>query len=400
MRGYGRHDVAVGADPALVSLGRNKDTRTHTRTHTSNRRVGARRLLTRATGVVEAPLPHARHTATLPYHRRIVVSLSYLSHTLSVVSLSHTQFCRPSQTYTVVSLSLARSNTFWASDHEENDDGELEIAIDLFRLRPCWKYEYKVYARLAQNDAVSVASGKFTSPSTNIPRFDSGPLLSFEHASERPSFHMVTFQYSGGFCAGAYESDDDDADVCQTFDGLVACDPEGWVVWAHHDIQPYSWDFLPGGNIVMLLDLFMTTRMRWWEDDADDTTTRWNENSRLVEYTPRGMQVNHYEQACSGGPENFNMFNHDMYVDTITENDDGTTAASVLTFAWDLRETEKTTVTLGEGSKRGVTNWLGSQLVRWDRLDNSITTELDMWELASPEMDGYLFEVGHDSVTP
>ena len=38
-------------------------------------------------------------------------------------------------------------------------------------------------------------------------------------------------------------------------------------------------------------------------------------------------------------------------------------------------------------------NWLGSQLVRWDRKDNAVTTELDMWTLASPEWDGYLFQV-------
>ena len=41
-----------------------------------------------------------------------------------------------------------------------------------------------------------VVSGSFTSPKTHIPRFDSGPLLAFEHASERPSFHMVSFQAS------------------------------------------------------------------------------------------------------------------------------------------------------------------------------------------------------------
>ena len=45
---------------------------------------------------------------------------------------------------------IARSNTFWASEHDANDDGEIEIAIDLFRLRPCWEYEYKVYVRLAK----------------------------------------------------------------------------------------------------------------------------------------------------------------------------------------------------------------------------------------------------------
>ena len=155
---------------------------------------------------------------------------------------------------------------------------------------------------------------------------------------------------------------------------------------------------------------------------------------------------------------NFNMFNHDMYVDTITQNDDGETAASVLTFAWDVREVrwseffwssegyvvwrvrrrvppprthhselhsrvasdvraqpkqkvEEEIIYRGAlddhaiangtddtaySSKYKTTktrNWFGSQLVRWDRKDNEVTTELDMWTLASPEWDGYLFQV-------
>merc|ERR1719446_207761 len=39
-----------------------------------------------------------------------------------------------------------------------------------------------------------------------------------------------------------------------------------------------------------------------------------------------------------------------------------------------------------------VEHWMGSQLVRWDRDEGSLTTLLDMWELANPEMgDDYLF---------
>ncbi len=245
----------------------------------------------------------------------------------------------------------------------------------------------------------------------------------------------------------------------------------------------------------MNLDVYATSRHKFGhEDDADDSPY-YNENSRLVQITPRGMQAHHYDQTCSGSPLNFNMLNHDVYVDT---KSDGGSGNSVLSFAWKVREVQKTTIQGGpiqddddavdddndagrghddndeargddhgksttasgdddvvrrrralrggggsgggggggrnggqsdDGGARGgggddgrddgddggdghhhddnrhddddgddnykqqeVTHWMGSQLVRWDRSSDTLTTELDMWELANPNMgDAYLF---------
>ena len=53
----------------------------------------------------------------------------------------------------------------------------------------------------------------------------------------------------------------------KTFDGLVATDAEGWVVWLYRSADVMAWDFMPETLGIVFVGTLADAPMKW-EDDG------------------------------------------------------------------------------------------------------------------------------------
>ena len=120
----------------------------------------------------------------------------------------------------------------------ETTQGELEM----YRLRAKTTYDYTIYVQVLGDDYATMEySGDFTTGGTGYPRFDDAPYLHI--GGSNPSFETGTFAISPGIVVNGTGPDGETLN----FEGLVAVDAEGWIVWYYHTCSPAAWDFTPSG---------------------------------------------------------------------------------------------------------------------------------------------------------
>ncbi|KAH8067049.1 hypothetical protein JL720_12559 [Aureococcus anophagefferens] len=97
------------------------------------------------------------------------------------------------------------------------------------------------------------------------------------------------------------------------FDGLLAIDAEGYVVWYYHAWSLEAWDFLPDNGVV-LVARDDGTKLDGAKTYRDDGRT-YNGNSQLQEISPLGDIRKQFISACAGSPLNYNMVSHECRAD-------------------------------------------------------------------------------------
>ena len=183
--------------------------------------------------------------------------------------------------------------------------------LPLFRLRPSKTYDLEVNATAAGTGVALRATTTFDSFSTGIPRFDLGPLATI--TGDTPSWEMLSFTYQV-----ATQNNPE-----QYWQGLVAIDREGYVVWYWANDEMMAWDFLPekeGNGVVVLCIGDGSSNVglgpKIWKEDGKP----YYPNSRLTQITPDGEVVKQYIQGCTGSPQNYNAFSHELRIDPSVPN--------------------------------------------------------------------------------
>lgn len=326
-------------------------------------------------------------------------------------------------------------------------EGDAKVELSLFRLRPHTEYTANVYFCAVDGDtrnssinrcssssetwlsssAASVAEVKFKTGRTGVPRFDDGPLARVErvHAFETPGWDMVTFAYNVDVESSSSSStplDNSAGSAARThFDGVVAIDAEGWVVWYYHLRSTVGWDFLPyasdgtGGGIVLMSDSLKQSLTWKTYDDADDddddsraastrhddallavrstpTTHHWLANSQLQHVTPYGELESQFVQGCTGAALNYNQLSHELRLDHTSADLDG------LVIRQNARAYPNVTITWEGSAKTRHTHvdaLLGSAVMRWRRhagssgdadSDGGVLEQLyDLFDYAAPD---------------
>ena len=88
-----------------------------------------------------------------------------------------------------------------------------------------------------------------------MPQLDATPYVQVDGAT--PSWAMATFALDEVYVGDSISAQELAADGYpgnKNFAGLVAVDAEGYVVWRYHLWALESWDFLPGGGLVLQAD--------------------------------------------------------------------------------------------------------------------------------------------------
>ena len=145
------------------------------------------------------------------------------------------------------------------------------------------------------------------------------------------------------------------------------------------------WDFLPGGDVALLAGEdgnFIVAPHAFAQsvagDGGGDGARHWNPTSHLQQITPLGELVTKHETACTGDPTNYNALSHECRVDaTSVRRDVLTTRALVKHFpgtACDFLPVAHANHT----TSATYDYWFGSELVRWNRVDNVIEPLYDL----------------------
>ena len=185
-------------------------------------------------------------------------------------------------------------------------------SVDLFRLRAAQDYVYRVFAAAEGAAAVEVAGGYFTAQSTGWHRFDSGAYAAV--SGDAPSFEVGAFAVYPSYTAHEQAK--------QWFQGLVAVDAEGWVVWMYSLCMLEAWDFLPDHTIALiarsdgscseLTDHGKGTSAKSFKGEDGSL---YEANSQLQKILPDGTLVTQFIESCGDGPLNFNKLSHECRVD-------------------------------------------------------------------------------------
>ena len=224
----------------------------------------------------------------------------------------------------------------------------------------------------------------FTSLATGYPKFDEGALAHVSGGA--PTWKHLSF---------AYEAETRGASPTQKFEGVVAVDTEGWVVWYYNVAGINCWDFLPasvGGGVVLLAgedeNTALGTSDRTWTDAASGA--HYNANSQLKEIAADGTLRRQYIQGCAGSPLNYNVLSHEMRVDASSADFDVFTTATRIERYPDVNVETRDGAGDDDGkfSTTHADTLAGATIVRWHRDDDTIEPLYNMFDFASPAIFG------------
>ena len=185
----------------------------------------------------------------------------------------------------------------------ETTIGELEM----YRLRPKTVYDYTIYVQVLGDEYATMEyAGDFTSGGTGFPRFDEAPYLHL--GGSNPSFEMATFAVSPGIVVNGSGL----AGGTMSFEGIVAVDAEGWVVWYYHTCSPVAWDFTPGENVAIINSAASCTDQG---REYSRNGSVYTENSQFQIVDVHGLMQSQTKMACSGAPVNYNALAAECRVD-------------------------------------------------------------------------------------
>lgn len=267
-------------------------------------------------------------------------------------------------------------------------DGELR----LLRLRTNARYDVELLVYDVGTGGVSREyASTFTTASTGYAAFDDGPFVAVSGAA--PSWDVLTLaaqQDTLGFGEDAPANG-----AGKAFDGMLAVDGEGHVVWFYHLAGFEAWDFLPGGRVVL------ASRRQGGETTAARRhgANGTNANSQLQEVeAATGALMNQYVSSCAGAPLGYNALSHECRVDAprarSTPSASPSSSLDVLSTRYAGRRYPN--VSVGYRSTNGTAAvktdaFLGTQIVTWDRSANKVRVLYDLFDLAAPEPDGKTF---------
>ena len=165
-------------------------------------------------------------------------------------------------------------------------------------------------------------------------------------------------------------------DDSKTFDGLVAIDAEGHVVWMYHLSLLESWDFLPGGDVVLQANaqggFEVNTSLRETAVAGGDGrgVRRWRANSQMQQISPLGELRTQFVSACTGDPTNYNQLTHECRVDQSNPRNDVYTTRMKVRHLPGTSLLMRTTPT--DDDEETWDYWYGVEVVRWNRVDLSL----------------------------
>ena len=118
---------------------------------------------------------------------------------------------------------------------------------------------------------------------------------------------MATFAISPGIVVNGTGPDGE----ALNFEGLVAVDAEGWVVWYYHTCSPVAWDFTPGEYVAIVNSKATCSEARSYLQNESLHT----ENSQFQVIDVHGFMQSQTRMACTGAPVNYNAFSSECRVD-------------------------------------------------------------------------------------
>lgn len=284
-------------------------------------------------------------------------------------------------------------------------------AFTLARLRAKTKYAYSIYVSQtgkSNENMYKMINGTFTSAATGVPRFDDGPLATI---TGTPSWQTLSFKYAATVSpasttaaapstpsapaarrlqeeptpdepSAADDGGDDDAGL--TAEGLVAIDSDGYVVFFYRGTGIMAWDATDAATLVIAKELDGGEK-EWADDDGGDRRRLETHvgSSAFVEIDAKGIMQNTLVQACSGAPLNANELTHEALYDATTGN--------VLGLASKYGRFPNVTVQSTSGHYKAE-NFVGEEVIMWNRHKGERTTVLDIFDYVTPEKD--MFESG------
>ncbi|KAH8055200.1 hypothetical protein JL721_10303 [Aureococcus anophagefferens] len=249
----------------------------------------------------------------------------------------------------------------------------------LLRLRPSTFYDVALVVSV--DGATTIEwRGAFETQGTGWAAFDEGPRGLDGNATSRayatvagsPSWNVLTMAVQEDHLGfdDPYESKYNSThNRTKEFDGLLAIDAEGYVVWYYHAWSLEAWDFLPDNGVV-LVARDDGTKLDGAKTYRDDGRT-YNGNSQLQEISPLGDIRKQFISACAGSPLNYNMVSHECRVDRATAKKGGAgAAAGVWTTRYAARRIPGVDLLWGTDDDGGYATvkadaFLGSQIARW-----------------------------------
>jgi len=207
-------------------------------------------------------------------------------------------------------------DSLWTQKFEKPMNQSM-LRIRLYRLRPNQRYSYEVFLAKENDSPQSAAHGTFISRGTGFERFDSGPYVAI--SGDRPSFALGTFAAYPSLVAQGQEK--------QWFQGLLAVDAQGYIVWLYSLCMLEAWDFLPDSSIILVARNDGSCSMLTDHDKGTPARTRLIDdnkqvvaNSQLQKIGPDGTLLNQFIQECADGPLHFNKLSHECRVDPFSKN--------------------------------------------------------------------------------
>ena len=161
-----------------------------------------------------------------------------------------------------------------------------------------------------------------------------------------------------------------------------------YVVWYYHLDELEAWDFLPGRDLVVVARGQGGPADQHPYDfstgDGDDKEY-WTSNSQLQQISNLGEIQQQYISSCEGSPYNYNMLTHECHVDASDPSLPVYTTRYKVKFYPDVKVEEKRSKVKEVEETYNV--FVGSEIVKWNRMDNTIDKLYDMFDYAAPKDD-------------
>ena len=258
--------------------------------------------------------------------------------------------------------------------------------VHIMRLRAKTGYTFSVWVQAVGEDfATKEYTSTFTTVGTGYARFDDQPLLTL--MADTPSFEMATFAVYPAYevnATGPHGTGAEDKE----FEGLIAVDAEGWVVWYYHTQALQAWDFTAEGDVI-LLDRSDGSLAGETSRTHNVSGAIWNANSQMQIVSNTGNKQSQFIQECTGHPLNYNQLGGELRIDS-TAKSDGVSSDVLTVTSHAVRfpnVTVTTRVTREEVHTTTRDTFIGGKIARWNRESNELETIYDMFDISDPHSD-------------
>jgi hypothetical protein len=214
-----------------------------------------------------------------------------------------------------------------------------------------------------------------------VPRFDMGPLATM--TGDSPSWNMLTFTYQVDVTP--------DVGIPISWQGLIAIDKKGHVVWYWANDNLFAWDFLPekeGHGIVLLANGDGSENLelspKFWREGNGSHAKPYYVNSRLTQISPSGDIQLQYFQACTGSPENYNILSHELRIDAGSPDGSALTTANIVAEYPDVTLHSPGTQHWDDDTSTTADHFLGASISRWHRKENKLELVYNLFEWIMP----------------